>query len=106
MEECATCQHLLDEWKSENATLRQMRRSALVWDYGSQVRIVEQKKGAYVGHRTEAHPEQHEDEPRMPRQFIPKRRNARILRRSVLRNVGMGAAVVGLILLVVLLHTV
>jgi hypothetical protein len=94
----------MDDWKDANATLRQMRRSAITWDYGPQSRVVEQKRQAYDAHRTTAHPDEEPSEAAAMRRIRPSQ-GTTILRPSVVRNVALGVALGVIVVLVVLLHS-
>jgi hypothetical protein len=101
--ECTDCQQLIDDWNEANATLRRMRRSAIVFDYSTQTSVVDARRAAYIAHQRAVHPLDPHDE------LGPPWRDARHQARSVtIRRVApklaLGLAVGALFVVAFLLH--
>jgi hypothetical protein len=106
MPDCSVCQQLSAEWRSATETLRRMKRSAIVWEYGAQTRLVEERYAAYAAHQASAHvdAETHSDElaKGTPRPMHIRQR--RRLPRSVLINGSIALAVLALVVVLLFLH--
>jgi hypothetical protein len=104
VQDCPLCRQLADEWNHATTTLRRMRRSAIVWEYEGQIRIVEERHAAYLAHQRDAHPGEPEHSAQAPRPLTFSLPRPSFVRRSNLVNVGVGIAVIALVALVLLLH--
>ena len=108
MTDCPQCQRLRADWSAANATLRQLRRSALVWDYGPQTAKVAQCRAAYLAHRATAHPGAADDDEEAAALAPARTRlpGSPARRRALARNVALAMAVVALVLVLAFLHSV
>jgi hypothetical protein len=103
---CPTCHRLREDWNGATRTLVQMRRSVVVWDYGPQMKRVDEKRRRYEEHRASAHPDDAPPEPPPPPRAARRSRRIHPLRRFGRARVAIVAAVIALILLTVFLHSV
>lgn len=103
MKDCADCQRLISEWNGANATLRRMRRSAIVFDYSTQTALVDEKRSAYLEHQRKAHPLDPHDELGPPWQDARTSTRLESFRRAA-PKIGVVVAVVALLSLALLLH--
>lgn len=103
---CPICHRLREDWNDATTTLRQMRRSVVVWDYGPQMKLVDEKRLRYEEHRASAHPDDAPPEPSAPARAARRSHRVHPLRRVGRAKVAIAAAVIGLILLTVFLHSV
>jgi hypothetical protein len=82
-----------------------MKRSAIVWDYSGQMRLVEERYAAYMDHQAESHTDDVAEEPAedAPHPLDPSREGFRVPR-SVLTNIGIGLAVLVVVVVLLFLH--
>lgn len=106
VEDCPECQKLMDEWKTATVSLRGMRRSAMVWDYGGQKQLVDQKLSAYKEHRAIAHAAEDGSPVALPAQMTRQPFRLPVVSRRAWRNLVVGLAVVTVVLLALFLPTV
>ncbi|MGO8864134.1 MAG: hypothetical protein ACLQRH_25690 [Acidimicrobiales bacterium] len=104
--DCPTCHQLLQDWNGATTTLRQMRRSAVVWDYGPQMKTVEEKRLRYVEHQASAHPDEAPGEALPPPRSARRSHRTHLLRRVDRTRAAIAVAAIALILLAIFLHSV
>jgi hypothetical protein len=83
-----------------------MRRSAVVWDYGPQMKVVNEKRQRYEEHRAGAHPDEAPPEPAPPPRPARRSLGIRLVRRSGRARIVIAAGLIALILLAIFLHSV
>jgi hypothetical protein len=103
---CPTCHQLLQDWNGATTTLRQMRRSVVVWDYGPQERIVEGTRVRYAEHQASAHADEAPDQPLPPPRPARRSHPTHLVRRFGRARILIASAAIALILLATLLHIV
>jgi len=105
VEGCPTCRQLSEDWNGASRTISEMRRSAIVWDYGPQRTIVEHTRALYAAHLADAH---HEDGPTEPASAARATRGSGavgVLRRVGTAKLAVGCAVIALVVIAIFLHS-